>query len=74
MKRIRIIVAAILRGVVLLVPGAAFLWWAWGKVPALFSILAAAGAEAVWLLVFTFVLVAVKAAMDLRKKKAERSA
>lgn len=69
MRRIRIIVAAILRGVVLLVPGTAFLWWAWGRVPALFSVLAAGGVEAVWLLAFTFVLVFVKAVRDLWKKK-----
>ena len=49
MKKIKIIVSAILRGVVVLTPGATFLWWAWGKVSALFSILAAVGVETLWL-------------------------
>lgn len=74
MKKIKIIVAAILRGVVILAPGAAFLWWAWGKVSALFSILATVGLESIYLLLFAFVVVAIRAAKDMKKKKEEATA
>ena len=69
MKKIKIIVSAIL-----LTPGVAFSWWAWGKVPALISILASAGVEAVFLFIFAFIVVAIRAAKDLKEKKAEESA
>lgn len=74
MKKIKIIVSAILRGAILLTPGVAFSWWAWGKVPALISILASAGVEAVFLFIFAFIVVAIRAAKDLKEKKAEESA
>ena len=73
MKKIKIIVAAILRGVVILAPGAAFLWWAWGKVPALFSILATVGVETIYLFLFAFIIVAIKTAKDMKKKKKEEA-
>ena len=71
MKKIKIIVAAIIRGVVILTPGAAFAWWASGKVPALFSILATVGLESIYLFIFAFMVVALKAAKDMKKKKEE---
>ncbi len=74
MKKIKTIVAATLRGVVILAPCAAFLWWAWGKVSALFSILAAVGVEAIYLFLFAFVIVAIRAAKDMKEKKAKESA
>lgn len=74
MKKIKTIVAAILRGIIILAPGAAFLWWAWGKVSALFSILASVGVETIYLFLFAFVIVAIRAAKDLKEKKAEESA
>lgn len=69
MKKIKIIVAAILRGIIILSPGAAFLWWAWGKVPALFSVLASVGAEVIYLAVFALSAVLIKAAQDIKQKK-----
>ncbi len=71
MKKIKIIVAAILRGIVILAPGAAFLWWTWGKVSALFSILATVGVESIYLFLFAFAVVAIRAAKDMKKKKEE---
>lgn len=71
MKKIKIIVSAILRGSLLLTPGVAFSWWAWGKAPALISILASVGVEAVFLFIFAFIVVAIKAAKDMKKKKEE---
>lgn len=73
MRKIKIIVAAILRGVVIMAPGAAFLWWAWNKVAPLFAILAALGAEAVYLFLFAFIIVAIRAAKDMKQKKVEES-
>lgn len=74
MKKMKVIVAAILRGALIIAPGAAFLWWAWGKVPALFSILAGAGLESVWLLLFSIVILGVRGAREIRDKKEEESA
>lgn len=74
MKKIKVIVAAILRGALIMAPGAAFLWWAWGKATALFSILAAAGLESVWLLLFSIVILGVRGAREIRDKKEEESA
>lgn len=65
MKRIKIIVAAIVRGALLISPGTAFAVWQWGKVSALINILAAVGLETVFLLVFAFV----KVAFDVARKR-----
>lgn len=70
MRKLRFVIAAVVRIALLLVPGAAFLWWAWPRVPALFSVLAAIGVEAVWLLVFAYVAVAVTMARNrVRNRK-----
>lgn len=61
MKKVKIIVGAILRGALLLAPGVAFGWWAYGKAMALIAALAAVGVEAFFLLVFSFITVAVQA-------------
>lgn len=74
MKKIKIIVSAILRGALLLTPGAAFSWWSWGKAPALISILASLGVEALFLFIFAFIVMAIRATKDLKEKKAEESA
>ena len=71
MKKIKIIVAAILRGIILVTPGAASGWWFWGKAPALIAILAAVGVEFLWLLVFSFFTVAATEAKRRRKEAAE---
>lgn len=71
MKKIKVIVAAILRGVIILLPGAAFLYWAWTKVSAIFSILATVGVEVIYLLVFAFMVAVVRAVKDLKKKKSQ---
>ena len=68
MKKVKIIVGAILRGALLIAPGAAFGWWAWNKAMALIAILAAVGVETVFLFVFSFITVAIQARRDLKKK------
>lgn len=73
MKKIKTIVAAILRGVIVLAPGATFLWWAWGKVSALFAILASIGIETIYLFLFAIVICAIRAAKDMKKKKEEET-
>lgn len=70
MKKLKIIVAAIVRGALLLAPGAAYLWCIWGTVAALVAILAAVGLETLWLIAFSFVVLFVQAWRD-RKKEAE---
>ncbi len=74
MKKMKVIVGAIIRGALLLAPGAAFSWWAWGKAPSLISILATVGVEAVFLFIFAFIVVAIRAAKEMKEKKAEESA
>lgn len=69
MKKIKIIVAAILRGSLLISPGTAFAVWQWGKVSALINILAAVGLETVFLLVFSFIVVAIRVARDEARKR-----
>ncbi len=71
MKKLKIIVAAILRGVILIAPAAASGWWFWGKAPALIAILAAIGVEFLWLLVFSFVAVARSEAKRRMKEASE---
>lgn len=70
MKKVKIIVSAILRGALLVAPGVAFGWWAWNKAMALIAILAAVGVETLFLFVFSFITVAVQARTDLKQKKA----
>ena len=74
MKKLKVIVGALLRGALLLVPGAACAWWAWGKAPALIAVLASVGVEPVFLFVFAFVLFTVKAVADMRAKRDEEPA
>jgi len=68
MRKLKIIVAAILRGSLVLAPGAVYLWWLWGKVAALVAILAAIGLETLWAIVFSFVVLTIKAWRDQRKE------
>ena len=70
MKKVKIIVGAILRGALLVAPGVDFGWWAWNKAMALIAILAAVGVEPLFLFVFSFITVAIKARRDLLRKKA----
>lgn len=70
MKRIKVIVAAIIRGSLLIAPGAAFSVWQWGKVAALVNVLAAVGVEALFLCLYGFIAVAVDVA---RKRRAGES-
>lgn len=72
MKKIKLVVTAILRLVLLVVPGAAYLWWIWGKVAALVTILAAVGLETLWLVAFSFGVVFVQTWRD-RKKSGKAS-
>lgn len=65
MKKIKFIVAAILRGTLLLAPGVAFAIWQWDKVSALVNILAAVGLEAIFLFLFAFL----KVALDVADKR-----
>ena len=58
MKKVKIIVGAILRGALLVAPGAAFGWWAWSKAPALIAILAAVAVETMLQLLFSLIAVA----------------
>lgn len=69
MKRIKIIVAAIVRGALLLTPGTVFAVWQWGKVSALVNILAAVGLETLFLFVFSFFTVAYHTARDEARKR-----
>ena len=70
MKKVKIIVGAILRGALLVAPGVAFGWWACNKAMMLIAILAAVGVETLFLFVFSFITVAIKARRDLLRKKA----
>lgn len=73
MKKMKIIVSAILRAALLVAPGAAFGWWACTRTMALIAILAAVGAEILFLFVFSIIAIAVQARCDLRRKKAEEA-
>lgn len=70
MKKVKIIVGAIIVFALLMAPGVAFGWWAWNKAMALIAILAAVGVETLFLFVFSFITVAIQARRDLRRKKA----
>lgn len=61
MKKLRIIAAAIIRGALILSPGVAYLCWLWDKAAPLVAILAAVGLETLWAIVFSFVVLAIKA-------------
>lgn len=74
MKKIKIIVGAILRGAIIVTPGSAFLWWAWSKVPTLFSILASIGVETLFLFLFAIFSVSAGVAKDLKKNNTDYSA
>lgn len=65
MKKIKFIVAAIIRGTLLLTPGVAFAIWQWSKVSALVNILAAVGLESIFLFLFAFL----KVALDVAQKR-----
>jgi len=69
MKKIKVIAAAIIRGALLLSPGAVFAVWQWGKVSALVNIQAAVGLETLFLFVFSFFTVAIHAARDEARKR-----
>lgn len=61
MKKLRIFVAAVIRGALLLSPGVAFSIWQWHSTTALINILAAVGLETLFLLAFVFISVIGKA-------------
>lgn len=68
MKKIKNIVSAILRGALVLAPGAVLLWWLWSKVAVSVAILAAFGLEMLWAIVITFILAVIEACHERRKK------
>lgn len=70
MKKIKVIVAAILRGTLLIFPGVAFAAWQWGKAAAAVNLLAAVGVEVLFLCIFAFIAVAADVA---RKRRAGES-
>lgn len=74
MKKVKVIVGAILRGALLFVPGALFGWWAWSKTAALIAILAAVGVETLFLFAFSFITVAIQARKDLKRQAVEETA
>ncbi|MDE6277258.1 MAG: hypothetical protein K2M06_04035 [Muribaculaceae bacterium] len=65
MKKIKFIVAATVRGAMLISPGAAFAVWQWAKVPTFINILASVGVESL----FLFVFAVVKTAVDITRKR-----
>lgn len=71
MKKVKIIVAAIVRGALLIAPGTAFAVWQWGKVSALVNILAAVGLETGFLLIFSFIVVAIRVARERAHAQSE---
>ena len=74
MKKIKHIVAAIIRGAIILTPGAVFLWWSWSKVSALIAILAALGCEFVTCVIIAYIAAVaaqIKAHHDMKKEAAE---
>lgn len=73
MKKVKIIVGAILRGTLIIAPGAAFAWWAWNKAMALIAILAAVGVETLFLVAFTFITVAVETARKVKQPESDES-
>lgn len=73
MKKVKFIVAAIIRGTLLLAPGVLFGWWAWSKAAALIAILAAVGVETLFLFVFSFISVAIQARKDLKHQQSEEA-
>lgn len=74
MKKLMIIIGAMLRFAFLVAPGAAFGWWAWGNASALIAVPAAIGVETLFLFVFSLIAVAIQARRDLRRKETEAEA
>lgn len=72
MKKIRFIIAGIIRGTLVLLPGLLCLWWLWTKVAALVAILASIGLETLWLIVLSFVVLTVQAWREHKKVPAEK--
>lgn len=71
MKKIRFIIAGIIRGTLVLLPGLLCLWWLWAKVTALVAILASVGLETLWLIVLSFAVLTVQAWREHKKMPAE---
>lgn len=69
MKKIKVIVGAILRGALLLAPGVGAGFYFWGKAPAFIAILATLGLEAVVLFLWSIITVTVQTYRDEKKKK-----
>lgn len=74
MKKIKIIVGAIMRTAFIIAPGVAFGWWFWDAVPAIIDLLAAVGLEAFWLLLFSFISVFVQTWKERKNPKQEEEA
>lgn len=72
MKKIRFIIAGIIRGTLVLLPGLLCLWWLWAKVAALVAFLASIGLETLWLIVLSFVVLTVQAWREHKKVPAEK--
>lgn len=70
MKKIKLILAAIIRATILIAPGVAFALWQWSKVPAFIDLLAAVGLEVIFLFVFAFF----KVAIDVARKRTDTPA
>lgn len=68
-KRLKRVMAALLRCLILFTPGVAFLVFALSAVPALFAVLAAFGVEAVYLFLFALVLTVIEAVRKAWKGK-----
>jgi predicted RND superfamily exporter protein len=71
MKKLKLIMGAVMRAIILLAPGAVFLSWAWSKVPAWFSILASIGIESIYLMLFAITVTVIQAAKNIKKEKEE---
>lgn len=69
MKKLKVLVGALLRGALLAAPGCLFGWWAWSLAPALIAVLAAMGLEVIFLSIYSFVVVAIQARRDLKRKE-----
>lgn len=68
MKIVKNIMGALLRGALVLAPGAVLLWWLWGKVASFVAIQASFGLEMLWAIVITFILAVIEDCHERRKK------